>query len=84
MKIKLEENQIWMNEEKPYLSIIIKDIGSLFDDCEIGIVVYPDSVQPFNTFLRYDNSKTGEHKTVKFNVNYCPICGRKIKKEEEK
>ena len=50
----------------------------IFDDCEIGMVVYPSTVQPFNTFLRYDNSKTGEHKTVKFNVNYCPICGRKI------
>ena len=39
MKIKLEENQIWTNEEKPYLSIIIKDIGSLFDDTEEGTYV---------------------------------------------
>lgn len=39
MKIKLEENQIWINEEKPYLSIIIKDIGSLFDDTEEGTYV---------------------------------------------
>ena len=39
MKIKLEENQIWINEEKPYLSIIIKDIGSLFDNTEEGVYV---------------------------------------------
>ena len=39
MKIKLEENQIWINEEKPYLSIIIKDIGSLFDNTEEGTYV---------------------------------------------
>ena len=51
----------------------------VFDDGEVGMVVYPNTVQPYNTFLRYGNSKT-----VKFNVNYCPMCGRKIKKEEEK
>lgn len=39
MKIKLEENQIWINEEKPYLSIIIKYIGSLFDNTEEGMYV---------------------------------------------
>ena len=53
------------------------------DDCEIRMVVYPSTVQPFNTFLRYDNSKTGEYKTVKFNINYCPMCGRKIKKRKK-
>ena len=53
----------------------------IFDDCEMGMVVYSNTV--FNTFLRYDDSKTGEHKTVKFNINYCPMCGRKIKKEEK-
>lgn len=39
MKIKLEENQIWINEEKPYLSIIIKYIDSLFDNTEEGVYV---------------------------------------------
>lgn len=39
MKIKLEENQIWINEEKPYLSIIITDISSLFDNTEEGTYV---------------------------------------------
>ena len=39
MKIKLEENQIWINEEKPYLSIIINHMGSLFDNTDEGMYV---------------------------------------------
>ena len=35
----IEKGQIWVNEEKPYLSIIITGKGVLFDETDEGMYV---------------------------------------------
>ena len=35
----IEKGQIWVNEEKPYLSIVITDKGVLFDETDEGMYV---------------------------------------------